>query len=83
MARARFCAFGPDFYEQEYMCHFLTPLDAIFEESTVPPSRHRRPRPIFTGNYDLALEDTHHMLKREFLIAWISANAPTTAELSS
>jgi hypothetical protein len=59
---------GPDFFEQEYMCHFFAPLDAIFDEPTVRRAVIAGPGPIFTGTYDLAHEDTYHMLKREFLI---------------
>ena len=59
---------GPDFFEQEYMCHFFAPLDAIFDEPTVRRAVVSGPGPIFTDSYDLAPENTYHMLKREFLI---------------
>jgi hypothetical protein len=60
---------GPDFFEQEYMCHFFAPLDAIFDEPTVRRAVVAGPGPIFLPEtYDFAPEHTFHMLKREFLI---------------
>jgi hypothetical protein len=60
---------GPDYFEQEYMCHFFAPMDAIFDEATVRRAVIEGPGPLFTPNsYNLAPENTHHMLKREFFI---------------
>ena len=62
---------GPDYFQQEYMGHFFAPLDAVFDEAAC-----RRavslggPGPLFQpgSSYDLAPEDTYHMLRREFFI---------------
>jgi hypothetical protein len=60
---------GPDYFQQEYMCHFFAPLDAVFDEATCRRAVTAGPGPLFSpDSYDLLPENTYHILRREFFI---------------
>jgi hypothetical protein len=58
---------GPDYFQQEYMGHSFAPMDAAFNEATGRRALDLNgPGPLLVPiSYDLAPENTHHMLRRE------------------
>lgn len=59
---------GREFFNQEYMCQFFAPSDAVFDEAQIRRALSLDIRAIFQPDYTVAPENTHHTLKREFFI---------------